>query len=260
MHAPHTTHRLGQGTDVSFVQFHPCAAFEPLWQNHGPITNANKSADSVSKGLQHAPDFAISPLRNGHPVPAIGPLSASILDGAKAGQPVIQHDPIEQFLLFHIAQCPQHPNSVLSLQSKSGVHQLVGQLTGAGEQQKAFCVEIEPPHCLPFSLPQLRQFSKNRWPVLRIVHGDHFTNGLMVGNDAQRRGRKPQFQGFTCQLDLVPDLDPLPHMGGHIVDGDLSLGDQGLHFDARTQARLGQQFMQFGAICLWQQHSLLQQV
>jgi len=159
-------------------------------------------------------------------------------------------------LLFFVVQCTQDPHGVLALQAKTRVHQAVGQLTGTGEQQQAFGVQIQTPHRLPFALVELGQAAKHRRTILRIVVRDHFADRLVISQHARRRRCDAVADRLAVDLDLVAELDALAHMGRFVVDEDLAIGDELFHLEARTQTGLGQHLVQLGRFGLGLKHTL----
>ena len=208
--------------------------------------------------LHHAAHFAVAAFGNGHAVPAIGPFAAAIFDRAKLRRAVVQVDAIEQFLLFFLAQSPQHPHRVLALQTKTGVHQLIGQLARTGEQQQALGVQVQAPHRLPFAVLQLGQFAEHGRTVLRVIMADDLARGLVVGDHARRWRIDAHMDGFAVDLYLVAILHPLAHMGRLVVDGNAAFGDEFFHLQPRAHARLGQHFVQLGRVGLGREHALAQ--
>ena len=55
---------------------------------------------------------------------------------------------------------------------------------------------------------------------------------------------------------MVPVLDALTDVGGLVVHQHPALGNQRFHFQARAQAGLGQDFVQFGGFRLGTEHPL----
>ena len=56
------THRAGQGPDIALFEFDKCAALEATWKQHGPVANADQTADRVTNRLKHAAHLAVSSL------------------------------------------------------------------------------------------------------------------------------------------------------------------------------------------------------
>ena len=106
----------------------------------------------MTHSFQHAPNLAVPSLGNGHAVPAIGTLTTTILNGPENRHTVIQLHTLQQPRFFFVAERTQHPNGVLPLQTKTGMHQFVGEFTGAGEQKQALSIQIQTPHRLPLAL------------------------------------------------------------------------------------------------------------
>jgi hypothetical protein len=79
--------------------------------------------------FKHPADLPIAPLGNSDSVPTVGPFTAPDLNRAKLGKTIIQLDTIEQFLFLFFIQGPKNTNSILTLQAKTRMHKIVGQLT-----------------------------------------------------------------------------------------------------------------------------------
>ncbi len=97
----------------------------------------------MANGLEHAPHFAVAPLGNRDPIPAIGPFTTTSFDGPELGNAIIKGDPLKEAFFFFVVERTQHADSVFALQAETGMHQLVGQFTGAGQKQQAFRVQIK---------------------------------------------------------------------------------------------------------------------
>src|SRR6185369_5609657 len=119
-----------------------------------------------------------------------------------------------------------------------------------------FGVQVQAPHRLPFALRQLGQLAKYRGAVARIVIGDDFAHRLVIGDHPCRGRCDAETDGLAVDLDLVAELDALTDVGRFVVDGNPAFGDELLHLETRTQARLRQQLVQFGGIRLRREHPL----
>ena len=148
------------------------------------------------------------------------------------GDAVVQTHALEQDAFFIGAERAQHPHRVLALQTKTRVHQIVGQFAGVGEQKQALGIEVQAPHGLPFALVQLGQTAKNRGPVLRIIMGHHLTYRLVVGDHAGGRGVDTKADGLAIDLDMVAKLDALADVRRLVVDRNAALHDELLHLQA----------------------------
>ena len=207
--------------------------------------------------LKHPPHFAVASLCNRDTVPTVDALAtASLLDGAKLRRTIVEHNPVEQTLLFGRAQRPEHPHRVLALQAKARMHQLVGQFARAGQQQQAFGIEVQPSDRLPLALVELGQLAKDGRAVLRIVVGHHLAGGLVVGNHPRRRRCDAHAQRLAIDLDRIAELNALADVGRLIVDRNAALQNQLLHLQARAQTGLGQHLVQLGAFGLGREHAL----
>ncbi len=212
----------------------------------------------MANGFKHAPDFTISAFRNGDPVPAIGSFTATVFDRAELRNAVIEFHAIQQILFFFAAQTAKHAHSVLSLKTKSGVHQIVRQFARTGEQQQPFGIQIKTSNRLPFALVQLGQPTEHSWAILRIVMSHHFTHRFVIGDDTGRRRVNAKSNGFAIDFDMVAKLNALTDVGRFVVDGNSPLHDQLLHFQPRSHASLSQYFVQLGGFDLGCQHPLRQ--
>ncbi|MDT4822278.1 hypothetical protein FQZ97_554750 [compost metagenome] len=206
--------------------------------------------------LEQAAHLAIAAFGNGHAVPAVGAFATTVFDGAELRHAVVQAHALEQLLLFFAGERAQHAHRVLALQAEARVHELVGQIAGAAEQQQAFGVQVEPADRLPLALLQTRQLAEHRRAVLRIVVRDDLAHGLVVRDHARRRRCDAVADRLAVDLDLVAVLDALADVGWLVVDRDAALQDELLHLEARTKTGLRQHLVQLGRIGLGQQHAL----
>ena len=136
------------------------------------------------------------------------------------------------------------------------MHQFIGQLARAGQQQQTFGIQIEPPDGLPFAMKQPGQTAKHGGPVLRIVMRDHLASGLVVGNDARRWRADLHADRLAVDLDGVAKLDALADVSGFGVDRNAAFQNQLLHFQARTESGLGQHLVQLGRFGQRRKHAL----
>ena len=138
------------------------------------------------------------------------------------------------------------------------MHELVGQLARAGEQEQAFCVEVEPADRLPLALLQPGQLAKHRWPVLRVIMSDHLAHRLVIGDHPGGRRCNAQAQRLAVDLDGISELDALADVRRLVVDRNPAFKNKLLHLQARTKAGLGQDLVQLWALGLRRQHPLVQ--
>ena len=206
--------------------------------------------------LEHAAHFAVAAFRNRHAVPAIGAFAATGFNGAELSHAIVELHTFEQALFFFGIQGAQDAHGVFTLQTKTRVHQLVGQLPGAGQQQQTFGVQVQPPDRLPLALKQLRQTPENGWAVLWIVMRYHLARGLVVRNHAGGRRVYAHANGLAVDFDVVTKLDALTDVCRLRVHGNSSLENQLLHLQARAQARLRQHFVQLRTFRLCRQNTL----
>ena len=150
------TRCLQQGTDVGIVKLKPSTAFEPTRQHHGPVSNADQTAHCMTDGLHHPTHFAITPLRDRDAIPAVGALSTAIFNRPERSHAIVQANALQKALLLFVAQSTQHPDRVLTFQTKARMHQLVCQLARAGKQKEPFRVQVKPAYRLPFAVLQTR--------------------------------------------------------------------------------------------------------
>ena len=174
------TCRLRQGTDIRLIQLHPLAPFEPARQNHGAVADPDEATDRVAHGFNHAANLPVAPLGNGDAVPAIGALATAIFNRAELRHAIVQQHAGQQCFLFIGTQGPKNAHGIFPLQAESGVHQLVGQVAGAGEKQQSLGIQVQTPDRLPLALRQFGQATKNRWTDLRIVMGDDLTRSILL--------------------------------------------------------------------------------
>ena len=203
--------------------------------------------------FEHAAHFAVATFRNGHAVPAIGALAAAGFDGAELGDAVVKLHAFEQALLFFGIQGAEHAHGVFTLEPETRVHQLVGQLAGAGQQQQAFGVQVEPADRLPLALVELGQTPEHRRAVLRVVVRDDLAGGLVVRDDAGRRRVNTNPDRLAVDLDVVAELDSLTDVRRLGIDRNPTFENQLLHLQARAQAGLRQHLVQFRALRLRRQ-------
>ena len=175
---------------------------------------------------------------------------------AELGAAVVELARRRAALLFLVAQRAQHAHRVLALQPEARMHQLVGELARAGEQQQAFGVQVEPADRLPLALLQLGQLAEHRGAVLRVVVRDDLADRLVVRDHARRRRRDAHADRLAVDLDLVAELDALADVGGLVVDRDPPFHDQLFHLQPRAQAGLRQHLVQLGRFRLRRQHAL----
>ncbi|OGB49397.1 MAG: hypothetical protein A3F76_00265 [Burkholderiales bacterium RIFCSPLOWO2_12_FULL_65_40] len=180
--------------------------------------------------LQHPSHLPIAPFGDRDAVPAIGTFTPPILDGAKCGHAIIELNAFQQPSFLFIAERTQHTHGVLALQTKPGMHQLVGQFTGTGKQQQTFRIQVKTPHGLPFALLQARKLAENSGAILRIVVRHHFPHRFVVSNHAGGRWINAVTNWFAIDLDLIPELNSLTNVRRFIVDRYPPLQDQLLHF------------------------------
>ena len=106
---------MRQSTNIGFIQLHEGASAQAVRQYHGAITDANQATDGMTDRLHHASHFTITTFRNGDAVPTVGAFATAVFDGAKLSHAVFEHDAIEQFLLFFVAQSAQHAHCIFTL-------------------------------------------------------------------------------------------------------------------------------------------------
>ena len=101
---------------------------------------------------------------------------------------------------------------------------------------------------MPFTLVKTWQFAKHSRAALRVITADDFAHRLVVGQNADRHGLDTHGNRAAIDFDAVTKLNALTHMGQFIIDSDASFANQSFHLEARTQPRLGQDFVQLGGI------------
>jgi len=119
--------------------------------------------------FKHASNLAVSAFGNRHLVPAVGAFTTARFEGAELGHSVVKLHAIEQALFLLVVQCAQNAHRILTLQPKTRMHQPVGELARAGQQQQAFGIEVQTADRLPLALKQFGQAPKHRRAILRVV-------------------------------------------------------------------------------------------
>ena len=224
------TSRRHQVRDVGLIELQPGAAAQPLGQHHGAVANTDQSADRMAYRLKHATHFAVATFRDGDAIPAIGTFTATVFNRTEAGHAVFQLNTVKQSLLFFLAQGTKDPGCVFALQTKTWVHQRIGQLTGTGEQQQAFGIQVQTTYRLPLAMLQLGQLAKHGGAVLWIIMRHHFTHRLVIGNHARRRWINAKTNRLAVHLDLITELNTLTNVSWLVVDRNTALQNELLHF------------------------------
>jgi hypothetical protein len=134
--------RIRQGCNVVVIKLDECAALESTRQHDRAIANANQTADSVADRLKHAAHFAVAAFRNRHLVPTVGALAATGFKRAELSHAVVELNTLQQAFFLFVVQRTQHTDSVFTLQTKTRVHQLVGEFSRARQQQQALRVQV----------------------------------------------------------------------------------------------------------------------
>jgi hypothetical protein len=210
----------------------------------------------MTNRLKHAPNFAVSAFRKRYFVPAISALAAACLQRRELRHAIVQRHALKQAFFLFIVQRAQHAHSIFALQTKTRVHQPVGQLAGARQQQQTFSVQVKPPNGLPFALKQLRQTAKHGGPILWVIMRDHFASGLVIRNNARRWRVYAHAHRFAIDFDAVSKLNPLANVGGFSVHWNTPLQNQLLHLKPWTQTGLRQNLVQFRGFRLRGQNPL----
>lgn len=238
------------------IKFDKRTPLKATRQQHGTVPDTNQPADGVANRFKHASHFAVTPFRNRDPIPAVGTLAATGLNRAKRSHAIVQRHAFEQTLFLFVAERAQNPDGVLAFQTKTRVHQPVGQLSRTGQKQQAFGVQIKPADGLPLALKQFGQAPENCRPVLRIVMSHHLASRLVVRNHARRRRIDTHANGFAVDLDAVTKLDALADVSGLGIDRYPAFEDQLLHFKPRTQTGLSQNLVELGRFRQRRQNAL----
>ena len=92
------------------------------------------------------------------------------------------------------------------------------QVAGTGEQQQTLGIQVQATNGQPLALKQLGQFTKNRWPVLRVIVANNFTGWLVISENARRRRGNLETNGFAIDFDMISKLNALADMCRLIVD------------------------------------------
>ena len=233
------------GTHVTVFQVHPHAALQATRQHHGSIADSDQPADGEFDRIEQFAHLAVASFGDDDTVPMIGAFTAAVFDRAEAGGLPVDVHPFEQLRLRGFVESAEHANRVFAFHAEARVHQLVRQFAGIGEQQQAFGVQVEPAHRLPLALLKPRQATEHGRPVLRVVMGDDFTGGLVVGDDARRRRHDAHAHRLAVDLDLVAERDALAGVRRLAVDRDLAVGNPLLHVTPRSDPCLRQHLVQF---------------
>ena len=199
----------------------------------------------MTYGFKHAPDFTVPSFRKRHLVPAVRALTTACFQGSELGRAIVQQHAIEQTLFLIIAQSTQYPDSIFTLKAKTWVHQLVSQLPGACQKQQALGIEVKSSDRLPLPLKKLGQATKDSGSILRVVVSHNLARWLVIRNHARWRWVNTQAHRFAIHFDCVAELDTLADVRRLCIHRNTPLQDELLHFQARSQTRLGQHFMQF---------------
>ena len=239
------TGSTGQGANITIIKLDKRTTLETTRQQHGAIANANQAADGVTNSLEHAAYLPVTTFRNRHAIPAVSTFATARINGSKLRYAVFQRHAFQKPFFFFVRQCAKHANRILPLQAKTRMHQPIGQLTGIGQQQQPFGVQIQTAYRLPLSLEQFRQPAKYRWPVLRVIMCDHLTGRLVIRNHTRRRCVNANANRLAVDLDGVAKLNTLANVCRLGIDGNAPLQNEPLHFQARPQPRLRQDLVQF---------------
>ena len=129
LHRCFSTCRFHQGADITLTQLHKGATLQAAWQHHGAIADTNQAADGVADSLKHTSHFAVASLRNGHAVPTVRAFTTALFDRTKLSWPIVELDARDELFFLVFTELAQRAHCVFALQTKAGVHQLVGQFT-----------------------------------------------------------------------------------------------------------------------------------
>ncbi len=152
---------------------------------------------------------------------------------------LVRHDPapVNGDALTHACQRPvvgsaQGEDVILLVQPVAGVHDPVGNVPVVGEQKKAFCVPVQPPHRID-TLRYVNQI--HHGPPAALVTGRGDVPGWLVEEDRTRSLRPEQ---PAVNANLSPQRVDLGAKFGHrlTVYGDPSGADQLLGRTARARA------------------------
>jgi hypothetical protein len=69
----------------------------------------------VTHCFKHTAYLAVTALRDGHSVPAIGSFTAAVFNGAELRNTIVKLHAVQQLVLFFTAQATEHPDGVLAL-------------------------------------------------------------------------------------------------------------------------------------------------
>jgi hypothetical protein len=225
-----TAHRIRQRGNVVVIELNEGTAFEATRQHDRTVANANQTADGVANRFKHAAYFAVSAFRNRHFVPAVGTLAAAGFNRPELSHAVVELHAFQQAFFLFVVECTEHTHSVFALQTKTRMHQLIGELARTRQQQQTLGVQVKPTDRLPLALVELGQTPKNGGPVLRVIMGDNLASRLVVRDDTGRGRVDPHTNRLAIDLDRVAKLDALTDVSRFGVNRNSALQNELLHF------------------------------
>ena len=236
-----------------FFHLFPTAAFQAARQGHGAVAGTDQARNGQADRFEHAAHFAVTAFADHHAVPLVDAFAAAIGDLRKLRQAVFQLDAGQQLLAHALFQLAQGTHGVLAVDAVARVHQAVGQVTGSGEQQQAFRVEVEAANGQPFAGFHGRQAVKHGWTAVRVVVADDFAGRLVVHQHAWRLLADAALDQLAIDAHVVAWQDALADVGWLAIHGHAARDDQVFHVAARTETGFGQHLVQLRRVVVGRQ-------
>ena len=180
----------------------------------------------------------------------IGTIAPHIVDCRQAGRPIFQRHPCQQAGAQFLVDATQDANRIFALPAESRMHQQIGHLARGGEDQQALGVEIEPPDRNPALALESGQPLEHRRPLTGVVAAANFTGCLVIDQHLGRRLLDPSIQGTAIDPNLIVRPDSLADMRRLTIDRHTPCNDQLFHLAARSDAGIGEQFVQLGSVVI----------
>ena len=199
--------------------------------------------------LEQPPHQPVASFGDHHPVPAVHPFAAAVLDRFEPGRSVHQFDAGRQLPELLGRQRAEHAHGVLALVAEARMHQGVGEVTRVGEDQQAAGVEVEAPDRQPLAAAQPRKGIEHRRAAGRVVMRDDLAFRLVVQQHLRQlagaRADAPAIDGdHVARMAAIAHRHPGADRRRTAVDRDRTAADQRLHRPARSDAGVGQYLLQ----------------
>ena len=232
---------LSEGEDLLLRQFAPDPGLQ-LPQKHPPHGDAFQFHHRMPQGFAHPADLPRDPLDEDHAQPGVlGLRAVQDLHPLHPRPLPIQREPPAPHLQGPLRRRPADLDLVGLLDMVRRMLDGFGPVSVVGQQKKALGGVIQPPHGLHPGGQSPQDVGQVPPPLGIIQAGDHVLR--LVKGDVH----------VGLELDpLAAHLDGIllrVHGGGQgrhhgAVDRDRAFGDEGLHAAARTQPRMGEEFIQ----------------